>query len=115
MKAAICIRYGRPHPGREKLAFETFGEAFGFFGTKATDGVCEAPVGYMGPSGGGMIFIGGERAALSDLTATEEYQRLFEKAGFCVPDLCYEILIAGDDAVAAMGLWAAVGSELGFM
>jgi hypothetical protein len=115
MKAAICIRYGRPHPGREKLAFETFGEALGFFGTKATGGVCEAPVGYMGPSGGGMIFIGGERAALSDLTATEEYQRLFEKAGFCVPDLCYEILLAGDDAVAAMGLWATVGSELGFM
>ena len=115
MKAAIMIRYGRPHPGREKLAFEAFGEALGFFGAKATAGVCEAPVGYMGSSGGGTILIGGERASLTDLTASEEFQRLFLKAGYCVPDLAWEIMAAGDSAVAMMGLWAAVGSELGLM
>ena len=115
MKAAIMICYGRPHPGREKLAFEVFGEALAFFGGKATAGVCEAPVGYMGSSGGGTIVIGGERPSLTDLTASEEYQRLFLKAGYCVPDLSWEIMAAGDAAVAMMGLWATVGSELGFM
>ena len=115
MKAAICIRYGRPHPGREKLAFEAFGAALGFFGGKATAGVSEAPVGYMGSSGGGMLFIGGERTGLLELTGTEDFQRLFLKAGYAVPELTWEILIAGEDAVAMMGLWATVGSELGFM
>jgi hypothetical protein len=32
-----------------------------------------------------------------------------------VPDLCYEVIQAGEDAVTSMGLWAAVGSELGLM
>ena len=115
MKAAICIKYGRPHPGREKLAFETFGEALGFFGGKASAGECQAPVGYMGSSGGGMILIGGDRAVLLGITATEEFQRLFLKAGYAVPELAWELLLAGEDAVATMGLWATVGSELGVM
>jgi len=114
VKAAIVIRYGRPHPGREKLSFEAFGEAFGFFGAKATAGACEAPAGYMHP-GGGMVIVHGERDGLIEMTGSEEFQRLFLKAGFAVPDLCYEIMVAGEDAVAAMGLWATVGSELGFM
>jgi len=37
------------------------------------------------------------------------------KAGFAVPDLCYEVIQAGDDAATSMGLWAAVGSQLGLM
>jgi len=54
MKAAIVIRYGRPHPGREKPAFEAFGTVLDFCGTKAAAGACEAPVSYMEP-GGGMV------------------------------------------------------------
>ena len=114
MKAAIVIRYGRPHPGREKLSFEAFGEALGFFGAKASAGVCEAPASYMF-AGGGMVIVHGERNGLVEMAGSEEFQRLVLKAGFAVPDLCYEIVLAGEDAVAAMGLWAAVGSELGFM
>jgi len=81
MKAAIVIRYGRPHPGREKLAFEAFGEALGFFGAKATAGACAAPLPYMAP-GGGMIIVHGERDGLLALVGSEEYQRVFLKAGF---------------------------------
>lgn len=114
MKAAIVIRYGRPHPGREKLAFEAFGEALGFFGGKATAGVCEAPVPYMAP-GGGMIIVHGERDGLLALVGSEEYQRMFLKAGFAVPDLYYEVIQAGEDAATAMGLWAAVGAGLGLI
>ncbi len=43
-EAAIVFRYGRPVAGREKLAFAAFGEALGFSGKKATDGLCQAPV-----------------------------------------------------------------------
>jgi len=62
-----------------------------------------------------MVIVQGERDGLIEVTGSEEYQRLFLKAGYAIPDLCYEIMLAGEDAVAAMGLWAAVGSKLGFM
>ena len=115
MEAAIVFRYGRPAAGREKLAFEAFGEALGFFGKKASDGVCQAPVAYMGPSGGGTLIVGGERASLTRMAAAEDFSRMFLKAGYAVSDLTYEIMLTGNDAVSQMGLWAKVGSELGLM
>lgn len=115
MEAAIVFRYGRPAAGREKLASEVFAEALGFFGMKATNGLCQAPVAYMGPSGGGTLIIGGERARLAEIAAGEDFARLDLKAGYAVPDLTYEIMLTGADAVNQMGLWAAVGAELGLM
>jgi len=81
------FRYGRPAAGREKLAFAAFGEALGFFGKKATDGLCQAPVPYVGPSGGGSLIIGGERAGLTEMAAGEDLSRTFLKAGYAVSDL----------------------------
>ena len=115
MEAAIVFRYGRSAVGREKLAFEAFGEALGFFGKKAADGLCKAPVAYMGASGGGTLIIGGERASLTGMAAGDDFSRMFLKAGYAVPDLTYEIMLSGNDAVSQMGLWASVGSELGLM
>ena len=114
MEAAIVFRYGRP-AGREKLGFEAFQEAVGFFATKAGDGLCRAPVAYMSPSGGGMLIVAGERDALAGIAAGEDFIRMYLKAGYAVADLTYEIMVAGGDAVGQMALWAAVGSELGLM
>jgi hypothetical protein len=115
MEGAIAFHYGRPSAGREKLAFEAFGEALGFFGKKAADGLCQAPVAYMGPSGGGMLIVGGDSASLVAIAAGEDFSRMFLKAGYAVPDLTYEMLLSGSDAVNQMGLWASVGSELGLI
>ena len=115
MKAAIVFHYGRPSAGREKLAFEAFQEALEFFGARAGDGLCQAPVAYMPPSGGGMLIVAGERAALGEIAAGEDFVRMYLKAGYAVPDLTYEIMQTGEDAVSQMGLWASVGSELGLM
>ncbi len=115
MEAAIVFCYGRPAAGREKLAYEAFQEALGFFGTRAAEGLCQAPVAYMPPSGGGMLIVAGESAALGEIVAGEDFPRMYLKAGYAVPDLTYEIMTTGDDAVGQMGLWAGVGSELGLM
>ena len=115
MQAAIVFHYGRPSAGREKLAFEAFQEALKFFGTRAGDGLCEAPVAYMSPSGGGMLVVAGERMALGEIAAGEDFARMYLKAGYAVPDLTYEIMQTDEDAVSQMGLWASVGSELGLM
>jgi hypothetical protein len=114
MEAAIVIRYGRP-TGREKLGFEAFQDALGFFGTKAGDGACRAPVTYMSSTGGGMLVVAGDRDALAQIVAGDDFIRMYLKAGFAVADLTYEIMATGDDAVTQMGLWAEVGSELGLM
>lgn len=114
MEAAIVFRYGRP-VGREKLGFEAFQEAVGFFASKAGEGLCQAPVVYMSPSGGGMLIVSGERDALGGLAASDDFIRMYLKAGYAVADLSYEIMVSGEDAVAQMGQWAAVGSELGLM
>lgn len=115
MQAALIVRYGRPSPGREQLAFGAFTEALAFFAAQATAGVCENPVVYMASSGGGMIVIGGERSRLLEMAIGEPFRRLFLKAGYAVPDLAHEIMLAGGDAVTEMTTWASVGSELGFI
>ncbi len=69
----------------------------------------------MGPSGGGSLIIGGERAGLTEMAAGEDLSRTFLKAGYAVSDLTYEIMLTGNDAVSQMGLWASVGSEVGLM
>ena len=60
-------------------------------------------------------FLRGSAKALAGIAAGEDFIRMYLKAGYAVTDLTYEIMVAGEDAVAQMGLWAAVGSELGLM
>jgi len=115
VKAAIVFHYSRPHPGREAMAFETFGDALGFFGKLAADGACEMPVSYLPPAGGGMMIVHGDRERLLGIIGSEDFINMYYRAGFGVRELTYELTVTGDDAVAAMELWASAGSELGVM
>jgi hypothetical protein len=40
---------------------------------------------------------------------------MYLRAGYAVPDLTYDMTLAGESAVQQMGLWAGVGSELGLI
>lgn len=113
MLAAIVFRYGRPWAGREQLAFQAFQDAITFFEKMAIDGRCQSPIAYMSATGGGMMIVHGERMKLGELLQSEEFIRLYLKAGYGVPDLTYEMTSAGEEAVTMMGTWAGVGSELG--
>lgn len=115
MHAALVFRYSRPWAGREKLAFEAFGDALAFFEKRATDGLCQAPTAYMAATGGGMIMVHGDRDRLTEILAAEDFARMYLRAGFAVPDLTYELMTAGEAAVGQMGLWAGVGAELGLI
>ena len=115
MRSAIVFRYSRPHPGREKMGFQAFGEALAFFGKQAAEGACELPVAYMPPAGGGMMIVHGEREQLQAILGGEEFARVYYRAGYTVPELTYELMIAGEDTMTQMGLWGTVGGELGVM
>ncbi|HSG78377.1 MAG TPA: hypothetical protein VLD62_02260 [Acidimicrobiia bacterium] len=113
MDTAIVFTYGRPTAGREKLAFEAFQDSMTFWEKKAIDGLCSHPVSYTFVDGGGMMIIFADRPRLMDLLELEEFQHIFLKAGFAVPDLAYRLAAVGDESVNRMGMWAGVGAELG--
>lgn len=115
MPAAIVFSYGRPWAGREKLAFEVFQDSMAFFGKLAVDGLCEHPIAYMPPHGGGMMIVHGERERLLEILAMEDFHRLYLRAGYAVPDLSYDLMMAGEGAVNEMATWAGIGSELGWI
>jgi len=115
VRSAIVFRYSRPHPEREGMASKAFEDAFKFFEKLAADGACEAPVVYLFPAGGGMMIVHGERERLLGVVGAEDFADMYYRAGYAIPALTYELTIAGDDAVADMGEWASVGSELGVM
>lgn len=113
MDTAIVFTYGRPTAGREKLAFDAFQDAMTFWEKKAIDGLCSHPMPYTMMDGGGFLIIHGDRARLMELVELEEFQHIFLKAGFGVPDLSYRFAAVGEESVNRMGMWAGVGTELG--
>lgn len=115
MNAALVFTYGRPAPGREPMALEAFTDSFTFWGKLAADDKCDEPVAYLAPSGGGMMIIHGDRKMLLDIIDTADFRAVYFKAGFCVPDLDYKLLTAGDHVAEFMAAWASLGSEMGFM
>ena len=115
MKAALVFTYGRPAVGREAMAMDVFADSLVFWGKLAADGTCDEPMVYLRPDGGGMMIIHGERPALRNILDTEDFRRIYFRAGFAVPDLRYELLTAGDTVGEYMAFWAGLGSELGVM
>jgi hypothetical protein len=113
--AALIFRYGRPWAGREKLAFEAFQDAMAFFEKRAVDGLCQSPIAYMAATGGGMMMVHGDQERLAEILRMEDFTHMYLRAGYAVPDLTYDMTLAGESAVQQMGLWAGVGSELGLI
>ena len=115
MKAAIMFTYTRPTPGREAKALEVFTDSLTFFGKLAADGKCGEPMVYLAPLGLGMMNIHGERETLFQITGSEDFAKMYNKATFAVPDVKYELVAAGEGVQEDMQMWGAVGLELGYM
>jgi hypothetical protein len=115
MKAAIMFTYTRPTAGREAKALEVFTDSMTFFGKLAADGKCGEPMVYLAPSGLGMMIIHGERETLFEITGSDDFAKLYNKATYAVPDVKFELIAAGEGVQEDMQVWGAVGLELGYM
>lgn len=115
MKTAIVFTYTRPTPGREAKALEAFTDSLTFFGKLAADGKCGEPMVYLAPSGLGMMIIHGERETLFEITGSEEFARLYNKASFAVPDVNFDLVAAGEGVQEDMQVWSSIGLEIGYM
>ncbi len=113
--SAIVFTYTRAIPGRENKAFEAFTEAMTFFGTKAHEGVCEEPINFMGTTGESIFIVPGEYKQLADLMFSDEFQDMYTRTVFAVPDIGYQLGAFGQGVQDSMARWARVGGELALL
>lgn len=115
MDSAIVFTYTRAALGREEKALEAFTESMAFFATASHEGKCGQLVNVMGSTGRNLMIVPGERTALSELIQTEEFQELYTRAIFAVPDIGYELGFYGQGVQDAMARWARIGTELALL
>jgi hypothetical protein len=113
---ALVFSYGLPVPGREAKALEAFAEAQVVFGKFAADGVCSEPENFQKPFGGGMMIIRADGyEKLFDMLEMDDTKHLIEVCLFAVQDFEFAFMHTGSLLMEDMGLYASVGTELGYL
>ncbi|MFV1998738.1 MAG: hypothetical protein ACC654_00085 [Acidimicrobiia bacterium] len=115
MDSAIVFTYTRAAVGRESKALEVYTECMAFFGTASHDGRCGELINVMTSGGNSLIIIPGEHEALSELVRSDEFQDIYMRAVFAVPDIGYQLGSYGQGVQDAMARWARVGTELALL
>jgi hypothetical protein len=113
---ALFIGWGTVVRGREQIALQVFQETVGFWGQAQQDGRIEGFDAYLlEPHGGGLagfMLLHGERSQLSDLRASEDFQRIVTRAGAVVDELGV-VSAYGEEALARqMGLFQEASAAL---
>ena len=117
---ALMVSFGAAHPGRERLAVETFTELSRFFGERLSDGQISTfqPFFFAGGAVGGTVgffLVEGRRDALDQLRHHEEFVRLMLRAGAASSDVRVDPLVAGSEAGRLVNLYREVRDELGLL
>lgn len=117
---ALMLSFGPVHPGRERLAVETFTEVSRYLGEVLSDGVIESfkPFFYDGGIVGdttGFFLIQGQQEALDGLRRRPDFQRLVLRAGAATAGVRVHPLIAGSAAGRMVNLYRSVREELGLL
>jgi hypothetical protein len=114
---AIFMGWGSPVRGRELKGLEVFGEAVALWGKLQQEGKLESfePV-FLVPHGGdlqGFFLLRGERAALDEIQASEEFQRLSTRASQIVESFGVVPGYCGEGIQGPMAIYQEAVSELG--
>lgn len=117
---ALMVSFGAVHPGRERLAVDTFTEQSRFFGERLSDGDLTSfqPFFYGGGAVGGTIgffLLEGHRDRLGAITDDEGFTRLLLKAGAASANVRVDPLVAGPEAGRLVNLYREVRDELGLL
>lgn len=115
--AAIFIGWGAAVTGREQQANQVFGEAIQFLGSLQQKGQIESfePL-QLEPHGGdlaGCCIVRGDRAKLSSLRFSEEFQRINAKAALVVEHFGVVDAHIGEDLQQVFDRFGKLASELG--
>ena len=117
---ALLVSFGAVHPGRERLAVDTFTELSRFFGERLSSGDLTSfqPFFYGGGAVNGTIgffLLEGHRERLDDLRNDDRFSRLLLKAGAASANVRVDPLIAGPEAGRLANLYREVRDELGLL
>ncbi|HUP86978.1 MAG TPA: hypothetical protein VM143_15090 [Acidimicrobiales bacterium] len=117
---AVMVSFGAVHPGRERLAVETFTDLSRFFGERLSDGDLTSfqPFFYSGGAVDGRVgffLLEGHRERLAAMAAREDFTRLLLRAGAATADVRVDPLTAGPDAGRLVNLFREVRDELGLL
>ncbi len=101
MANALFIGWGQAVHGREQQALQVFNEALQYFGGLQQQGQIEAfePVA-LEPHGGdlsGFLLLRGDPGQLSQVRASEEFQRIIQRGALVVEDMGVVTAFVGDD------------------
>ena len=117
---ALMVSFGAVHPGRERLAVDTFTELSRYFGERLSNGDLTSfqPFFYgSGAVGGtvGFFLLEGHRERLDDLRNDDGFARLLLRAGAATANVRVDPLIAGPEAGRLANLYREVRDELGLL
>jgi hypothetical protein len=120
VSGAVLLSFGAVHPGRERLAVETFTEVSRFLGKLLADDVITAfkPFFFADGSQGdmtGFFLLEGHRERLDEMRRRPEFQRMLLRVGAATSNVRVHTLIAGTEAGRLVNLYASVRSELGLL
>lgn len=117
---ALMVSFGSVHPGRERLAVDTFTELSRFFGERLSDGDVTSfqPFFYGGGSVGGIVgffLLEGHRERLERMRNAEGFGRLLLRAGAAHANVRVDSLLAGPEAGRLVNQFREVRDELGLL
>jgi len=117
---AVMLSFGAVHPGRERLAVETFTEVSRFLGEVLADGVIESFAPYFYEGGAvdgtaGFFLLAGQQQQLDGLRRRDDFRRLVLRAGAATTGVAVHQLVAGAAAGRMMNLYRSVREELGLL
>jgi hypothetical protein len=112
----IFLGWGQVVRGREQLALQVFQETGEYWSRQQQDGRIDSFRPFLlRPHGGdlaGFFLIHGERAALDELQASDEFIRLLARAGGVVDNLGVTSAVTDDELGKQMGAYAEVAQGL---
>jgi hypothetical protein len=117
---ALMVSFGAVHPGRERLAVDTFTELSRFFGERLSDGELTSFQPFFFSDGAvrdsiGFFLLEGRRDVLDELRRRDSFVRLLLRAGAATANVRVDALTAGPEAGRLVHLYREVRDELGLL
>lgn len=117
---ALMVSFGAVHPGREKLAVDTFVELSRYFGRQMDQGHLAAFKPFFFADGAlgdmiGFFLLEGRRSDLDSLRRSEGFVRQILRAGAATHNVRVHTMQAGSEAGRLVNLYREVRGELGLL
>ena len=114
---ALFIGWGEVVRGRERKAVDVFNESLQYYGQLQQEGTIESfDAWFLAPHGGdlaGFILVHAERARLTEIQRTPEFERFWTRAGMVVDRTGVVNAYSGEALGRLMGQFEEATAELG--